>query len=128
VLVGLVPIDVVTVTSTIVVIVDPDTASVGDVAVSEVSLVTMKPVAGVEPNVTAVDPLKPVPVTVTEVPPEVGPDSGLIPVMVGVVAAAATLPGWLPTTGRTKKTMVAVESPATRPVAPRARRRAVGGV
>ena len=126
-LVGLVPIDVVTVTSTIVVFVDPDTASVGEVAVSEVSLVTLKPVAGVEPKVTAVAPLKPVPFTVTEVPPEVPPDSGLIPVMVGFVAADATLPGWLPTTGRTTRTMVDVESPTTRRVARRARPRTLGG-
>jgi len=44
---------------------------------------TVKLVAAVAPNVTAVAPAKPVPVMVTEVPPGAGPDVGEIEVTVG---------------------------------------------
>ena len=55
----------------------------GEVAVIEVAELTVKPVAGVAPNVTAVAPVKLVPVIVTEVPPVDGPDVGEIEVIVG---------------------------------------------
>jgi hypothetical protein len=55
----------------------------GEVAVIEVAELTVKPVAGVAPNVTAVAPVKLVPVIVTEVPPVDGPDVGEIEVTVG---------------------------------------------
>ena len=55
----------------------------GDVAVIEVAELTVKPVAGVAPKLTAVAPVNPVPVTVTEVPPAVGPAVGEIEVTVG---------------------------------------------
>ena len=55
----------------------------GEVAVIEVAELTVKPVAGVAPNVTAVAPVKLVPVIVTEVPPLDGPDVGEIEVTVG---------------------------------------------
>ena len=55
----------------------------GDVAVIEVAELTVKPVAGVAPKVTAVAPVNPVPVMVTEVPPAVGPAVGEIEVTVG---------------------------------------------
>ena len=55
----------------------------GEVAVIEVAELTVKPVAGVAPNVTAVAPVKLVPVIVTEVPPVDGPDVGEIKVTVG---------------------------------------------
>jgi hypothetical protein len=51
---------------------------------------TVKPVAGVAPNVTAVAPLKLVPVIVTDVPPVAGPEVGDIDVTVG----AATYVNW----------------------------------
>jgi hypothetical protein len=43
---------------------------------------TVKLVAAVVPNCTAVAPVKPVPVTVTLLPPAVGPLVGLMPVTV----------------------------------------------
>ena len=46
----------------------------------------MKPVAAVDPKVTAVAPVKPVPVTVTLVPPAVGPEPGANAVTVGAAA------------------------------------------
>ena len=49
----------------------------------EVALLTVKVVAAVAPNFTAVAPVKLVPVTVTEVPPVVGPEVGLTAVTVG---------------------------------------------
>ena len=55
----------------------------GEVAVIEVSLLTVKPVAAVAPKFTAVAPVKPVPVTVTDVPPPVEPLVGLTLVTVG---------------------------------------------
>lgn len=72
----LVPAGVVTVTSTV-----PDPA--GDVAVICVELTTMMFVAALDPNRTAVAPVRFVPVIVTPVPPEVGPEAGLIPVTLG---------------------------------------------
>ena len=71
-LVGLVPFVVVTVTSTVPV---PD----GESAVIVVSLTKVKLEAAVPPNVTAVAPVKPVPVIVTRLPPAVGPEVGLTP-------------------------------------------------
>ena len=55
----------------------------GDVAVIDVAETTVKPVALVAPNVTAVAPVNPVPVIVTSVPPPPGPDVGEIDVTVG---------------------------------------------
>ena len=52
-------------------------------AVMVVSLTTVTSVAAVVPKSTAVAPVKPVPVIVTEVPPAVGPLFGLTPVTVG---------------------------------------------
>ena len=56
----------------------------GEVAVIEVSELTVNDVAAVDPNLTAVAPVKPVPVIVTEVPPASGPAVGLMLVTVGV--------------------------------------------
>ena len=80
-LVGEVPADVVTVTST-----GPDVPA-GATAESEVAEVTLKEVAGTEPNLTAVAPVKLVPVTVTGVPPFVGPEVGLSEVTLGATGA-----------------------------------------
>ena len=55
----------------------------GLVAVIEVALFTVKLVAAVAPNFTELAELKLVPVTVTEVPPPVGPAIGEIAVTVG---------------------------------------------
>lgn len=49
----------------------------------EVAELTVKLVAAVAPNVTAVTPVKPVPVIVTTVPPAVGPEVGEIEPTVG---------------------------------------------
>jgi hypothetical protein len=65
-LVALVPLGVVTVTSTVPV-------PAGETAVIEVSEMTLKLVALVEPNLTALAPVRLVPVMVTEVPPAAGP-------------------------------------------------------
>ncbi len=64
---------VVTVTSTVA------AACAGDVAVIWVSETTVKVVAAVEPKSTAVAPVKPVPVMVTEVPPAAGPGARVRP-------------------------------------------------
>ena len=48
----------------------------GELAVICVLLFTVKPVADVAPNVTAVVPAKPVPVITTVVPPVAGPPVG----------------------------------------------------
>jgi len=74
---GLVPADVITLTFTV-----PATCA-GAVAVLVVALTTVKLVAAVAPNRTAVTPVKFAPVIVTEVPPATGPDVGLSPVTVG---------------------------------------------
>ena len=59
----------------------------GAVAVIWVALLTtMTPVALVAPNLTAVAPVKLVPVIVTLVPPAVGPADGLTLVTVGAAA------------------------------------------
>jgi len=71
-----VPNPVVTLTSTVPV-------PAGEVAVIDVAELTVKPVAGVAPKLTAVAPVKPVPVMVTEVPPAVGPVVGVVEVTVG---------------------------------------------
>ena len=52
-------------------------------AVIEVSLTTVTFVAAVAPKSTAVAPVNPVPVIVTDVPPAVEPVVGLTPVTVG---------------------------------------------
>ncbi|BBH18908.1 hypothetical protein Back11_02530 [Paenibacillus baekrokdamisoli] len=71
-----VPPVVVTLTSTV-----PEPA--GAVAVICVAEFTVKPVAAVAPNVTAVAPDRFVPNNVTLVPPDIGPDVGEMPVIVG---------------------------------------------
>ena len=58
-------------------------ALAGEVAVILVALTTVKGVAPVVPNVTAVAPVNHVPVIVTTVPPDVVPYVGEIPVTVG---------------------------------------------
>ena len=58
----------------------------GETAVMLVGELTVKLVAAVFPKVTAVAPKNPVPVSVTVVPPEVGPEVGLRPVTLGVGA------------------------------------------
>jgi hypothetical protein len=68
---------VVTVTSTV-----PEDPA-GDTAVTVVEDVTLNDVAATEPNLTAVAPVKLVPVTVSEVPPAVEPVLGLTLVTVG---------------------------------------------
>lgn len=78
--VALVPEGVVTVTFTV------PAEPAGAVAVIDVALLTVKLVAGVEPNSTAVAPVKLVPVIATEVPPAVEPDEGLRPVTVGTAS------------------------------------------
>ena len=75
-LVPLVPPGVVTVTSTV-----PDPG--GDVAVICEELTTVTFVAPFAPKSTAVAPVRFVPVIVTLVPPEAGPEEGLIAVIVG---------------------------------------------
>ncbi|MHC2619285.1 hypothetical protein ACVIW2_001317 [Bradyrhizobium huanghuaihaiense] len=71
-----VPPAVVTLTSTV-------PLPAGEVAVIWVAELTVKPVAAVAPNVTAVAPVKLVPVMVTVVPPPAGPVVGEIEVTVG---------------------------------------------
>src|SRR6185437_13751908 len=68
--------DEITVTSTV-----PEPA--GLMAVIEVAELTVKPAAGILPKLTAVTPVKSVPMMVTAVPPEIGPEFGLMPVTVG---------------------------------------------
>ena len=55
----------------------------GVVAVIDVALTTVMPVAAVPPMVTPVAPVKPVPVMVTDVPPSVVPELGEIELTVG---------------------------------------------
>ena len=76
-LVALVPPIVVTVMSTV------PAAWAGEVAVMDVALLTVKLVAAVPPKLTALAPVNPVPVIVTDVPPVDGPLSGLTLVTVG---------------------------------------------
>ncbi len=75
-LIAEVPLGVVTVTSTVPV---PD----GEVTVRLVALTTVSVVPAVAPKSTAVAPVKPVPLTVTKVPPAAGPLVGLTLVTVG---------------------------------------------
>jgi hypothetical protein len=73
---------------------EPPVTLGGDVAVNVVSDVTVTAVAGVVPKATEVDPsTKPDPVTVTVVPPAVGPLSGLTAVTVGAASPAAVTAG-----------------------------------
>ena len=74
------PTGVVTVTSTI-----PAVDVAGEIAVIEVSLVTTTLVTRREPKLTAVAPVKPVPVRVTDVPPAIEPVAGEISVTVGTL-------------------------------------------
>ena len=78
-----VPSGVVTVTSTVPV-------PAGAVAVIEVSEFTVKLVAGVAPKSTAAVPVKPVPLTETMVPPEAGPEVGLM-LVIALLAATPIL-------------------------------------
>ncbi len=73
---ALVPLAFVTVTTTVA------AAPIGEVAVIEVSELTVNPDAGVPPNATDSAVAKPVPVIVTVVPPVVGPHVGATPVTV----------------------------------------------
>ena len=68
----------------------------GDVAVIFVDELTVNLAALVEPNLTAVAPVRLVPVIVTEVPPVVGPSLGVTLVTVGPVGAASRCRHLLP--------------------------------
>ena len=59
--------------------------SAGAVAVMLVALLTVKLVAAVEPNLTAVAPVRLVPVIVTWLPPASGPAAGATCVTAGAV-------------------------------------------
>jgi hypothetical protein len=76
---ALVPLGVVTVTSTV-----PE-GSAGLTAVIEVSELTVKLPAATAPKLTAVAPVKRLPLMATVVPPLVGPDAGDTPVTTGTV-------------------------------------------
>ena len=76
---SLVPLEVMTVTSTV-----PATRA-GAIAVICVAESTVKEDALVVPNFTAVTPVNPVPLIVTEVPPAVGPTLGLTAVTVSAL-------------------------------------------
>ena len=89
-LVALVPPGVVTVTSTV-----PAKPAMA-VAVTLVALLTLKLVALVDPNLTAVAPVKLVPVIVTMVPPAVGPAVGATCVTVGAGALTVAVPVAVP--------------------------------
>jgi hypothetical protein len=81
--VGDVPLAADTVTSTV-------PAPAGLAAMIEVGLTTVSLAAGVAPKLTAVTPVKPVPVIVTKVPPTAGPEVGLKPVtVVGVIRSSS---------------------------------------
>jgi hypothetical protein len=75
--VALVPLDVVTVTSTV------PAGSAGLTAVIELSELTVKLAAARVPNLTAVAPVRALPVMVTVVAPPVGPEVGDTPVTTG---------------------------------------------
>jgi hypothetical protein len=79
-LAALVPLGVITLMSTM------PLPAAGEIAVMLLAEFTVKLVAGVPPNSTAVAPVKPVPVMVTEVPPAVVPLAGLRPVIAGAAA------------------------------------------
>ena len=57
-----------------------------------VAFTTLKLVAGVAPKATAVVPLRPVPVMVTEVPPDTGPEDGERLVTLGAATYVNKLP------------------------------------
>ena len=76
--IALVPFGVVTVISTV-----PAVLTAGAVADSEVVLMNFRLVAEVLPKVTAVNPVNPVPVMLTVVPPANSPWFGDTPVTVG---------------------------------------------
>ena len=80
----LVPPGVVTLTSTV-------PLPAGEVAVMVLELLTVKLVAAVLPNLTAVAPVKAVPVMVTEVPTPAGPEVGLTEVTVGADGCAEVM-------------------------------------
>jgi hypothetical protein len=63
----------------------------GDVAVTEVVLLTVTWLAAFEPNCTLVTPVRLVPVMVTLVPPAAGPEAGAIAVTTGVEATASAI-------------------------------------
>ena len=75
-LIAEVPLGVVTVTSTVPV-------PAGEVTVRLVAVTPLIEVPALVPKCTAVAPVKPVPLTVTEVPPAASPFEGLTPVTVG---------------------------------------------
>jgi hypothetical protein len=75
--VALVPLDEVTVTSTV------PAAFNGEAAETEVEEMTVKLVAGAEPKWTVLAPLKPLPVMVTALPPASGPTTGLTELTTG---------------------------------------------
>ena len=79
--VALVPIGVVTVTSTVVAL--PDDGEFTVIWVAEMTIIL---VPALVPNLTAVAPIKLVPVIVTAVLPVSGPETGEIPVTVGAVS------------------------------------------
>ena len=58
----------------------------GETTVIEVAEPTVKLVAGVEPKSTALAPVKPVPVTMTELATDTGPETGLTPLTVGAAS------------------------------------------
>jgi len=60
-------------------------ACAGVVAVIWVALLTVKLEAAVPPKVTAVAPIKPVPVIITVVPPAIGPAAGAMLPKVGPI-------------------------------------------
>ena len=78
--------DVADVPTAVVTVISTVPVPAGEVAVIWVLELTVKPVAGVAPNVTAVAAVKPVPVMMTVVPPLVGPAVGEIDVTVGADA------------------------------------------
>ena len=88
VLVALVPAGVVTVTSA-----GPALVAAGLAAVICVPELTVNNGAGADPKLTAVAPVKPVPVTVTRVPPASGPLAGLTAVTAGGCPGGAPGPG-----------------------------------
>ena len=94
--VALVPPGAVTVTST------APTGSAGVVAVIDVSDVTTNG-AEVAPKSTIVDPVKPVPVIVTAVPPVAGPDVGRKEVTMGAETALAGLGAHTPANGTARR-------------------------
>ena len=79
-----VPPEVVTITFT------APAAWAGVVAVIVVALLTMKLAAAVPPKLTAVAPVRLVPVSVTEVPPELLPLAGVSEVNVGLALPGTT--------------------------------------